>query len=69
MKQVFKVDDMHCANCAMRIEEIEDELPGIRKVAASYARMELRIDYDESRVTEAELIDAVRSKGYTATPA
>ncbi len=68
IKKTFRVTDMHCSNCAMRIEEIEDDLPGVRQVSASYHKMLVTVEYDESRVSEAQLIDAVKKKGYTAVP-
>jgi copper chaperone CopZ len=52
----------------MKIEEIEDELAGLRRVSASYQKMQLFIEYDESKVSEAQLIEAVKGKGYTAIP-
>ena len=33
VKQVFRVLDMHCTNCAMTIEGLEDDLPGVKSVA------------------------------------
>jgi copper chaperone CopZ len=68
IKRIFRVTDMHCTNCAMRIEEIEDDLPGVRHVSASYRKMQVTVEYDESKVNEAQLIEAVKKKGYTALP-
>ena len=68
IKKMFTVAGMHCTNCAMRIEEIEDELPGVRQVSASYQRMQMLVEYDESKVNEAQLIEAVKGKGYTVIP-
>ncbi len=65
VKKTFKVSDMHCTNCAMKIEEIEDDLPGVRQVSASYHKMQLTVEYDEARVSEAQILEAVKSKGYT----
>lgn len=66
IKQTFRVTDMHCTNCAMKIEEIEDDLPGIRQVSASYQKMRITVEYDEAKVTEEQILEAVKSKGYTA---
>jgi copper chaperone CopZ len=57
---------MHCTNCAMRIEEIEDDLPGIKQVSASYKKMNMTVEYDETKVSEAQILESVKSKGYTA---
>ena len=66
VKKTFRVSDMHCTNCAMRIEEIEDDLPGIKQVSASYKKMNMTVEYDETKVSEAQILEAVKSKGYTA---
>lgn len=65
IKKTFRVTDMHCTNCAMKIEEIEDDLPGIKRVAASYQKMQMTVEYDETRVSEGQILAAVKGKGYT----
>lgn len=68
IKKIFRVTDMHCTNCAMKIEEMEDDLPGVRQVSASYQKMQVTVEYDESRVSEAQILEAIKGKGYTALP-
>jgi copper chaperone CopZ len=67
-KQLFKVLDMHCTNCAMRLESLEDDLPGVRKVEASYRKGEMLVEYDESKLRLDEIIAAVQKLGYQAIP-
>ena len=69
VKKTFRLADMHCANCAMKIEGLEDDLPGVWQVDASYHKLQMTIEYDESKLTEADIVEAVRKKGYTAEPA
>ncbi len=66
-KTTLRISDMHCANCAMTIESIEDDLPGIRCVSASYARSQVVVEFDETRLDLETIIQAIRSKGYTAS--
>ena len=66
IKKTFKVPDMSCSNCAMKLESLEDSLDGVKEVNASYHRLEMVIVYDESRLTEEEIISAVKKKGYQA---
>jgi copper chaperone CopZ len=66
IKKTFRVTDMHCTNCAMKIEEIEDDVPGIKQVSASYQKMQMTVEYDDSQVSVAQILEAVRSKGYSA---
>lgn len=65
IKRTFKVTDMHCSNCAMRIESLEDELPGLKSIAASYARAQVVVEYDERLLEEERIIEAIKEKGYT----
>jgi copper chaperone CopZ len=65
-KKTFRVLDMHCANCSMRIESIEDELPGISDISASYHKQQVVVDYDDSVVTDIQILEAVKKKGYQA---
>jgi copper chaperone CopZ len=66
IKKTFRVSDMHCPNCAMTLEGIEDDLPGIKQINASYQKMQMTVEYDEARVSEAQILEAVKRKGYTA---
>lgn len=62
-KITFTISDMHCSNCAMRLEEIED-LAGIHRATASYRSQKMEVDYDETRLTVEEIMAAIREKGY-----
>ncbi len=64
-KQVFRVLDMHCTNCAMTIEGLEDDLPGVKSVRASYQKGTVEVEYDEKRVSEGKIRDAIGELGYT----
>jgi copper chaperone CopZ len=64
MKKTYKIPDMHCSNCSMRLESIEDELPGIKEINASYHKQQMVVEFDESKVSEAQIIAAVEKKGY-----
>jgi copper chaperone CopZ len=69
VKKIYRVDGMHCSNCAMNIEGIEDELPGIRQISASYQKGQMVVEFDEVKVTEFQILAAVKQRGYEATPA
>jgi copper chaperone CopZ len=59
---------MHCSNCPMEVESIEDYLPGIKQVSASYLKGNMVVEFDESKVSEAQIIAAVEKRGYQAFP-
>lgn len=66
IKKTFKVLDMSCTNCAMKLESLEDTLDGVKEINASYHKLEMVIVYDETRLTDEQIIAAVNKKGYQA---
>ncbi len=66
IKKTFKVEDMTCTNCAMKLESLEDTLEGVREINASYHKLEMLIEYDESKLSDEQIVAAVKKKGYTA---
>ena len=69
LKQTFRVADMSCTNCAMKLESLEDSLDGVKEINASYHKLTMIIEYDETKLTADQIIAAVKKKGYTAVPA
>ena len=66
LKKTYKIPDMTCSNCAMKLESLEDTLAGVKEINASYHKLEMVIEYDESKLTDEQIITAVKKKGYTA---
>ena len=66
IKKTYSIPDMHCSNCSMKLEGIEDELPGIQEINASYHKQQMTVVFDESQVSEEQIVAAVTKKGYTA---
>jgi copper chaperone CopZ len=69
LKKTYRVDGMHCSNCAMNLEGIEDDLPGIKQISASYQKGQMVVEFDEAKVSENQIIAAVEKRGYQALPA
>ena len=65
MKQIYRVADMHCPACVMTLEGLEDNLPGIQRIVASYRKQQLEVEYDIAQVSEAEIVAAAEALGYT----
>jgi copper chaperone CopZ len=68
LKKTFKIPDMTCTNCAMKLESLEDVLEGVKEINASYHKLQMVIEYDESKLTDEQIIAAVKKKGYHAEP-
>lgn len=69
IKKTFKIPDMTCSNCAMKLESLEDTLEGVKEINASYHKLQMVIEYDEAKLNEDQIIAAVKKKGYQAIPA
>jgi copper chaperone CopZ len=68
-RATFNVPDMHCSSCAMTLEGLEDELEGITRISASYHKQRLDVEFDEKRLSGAQIISAAAELGYTLVPA
>ena len=66
VKKTFKVPDMSCTNCAMKLESLEDTLEGVKEINASYHKLQMEIIYDETKLSDEQIIAAVKKKGYQA---
>ena len=64
MKKTYGISNMECPNCAMILESIEDKLPGIRQISASYHKGQMTVEFDEEKVSEAQILAEVEKKGY-----
>lgn len=58
------IGEMHCATCALTIQDALKEVPGVRDARVNFALGKAVIDYDASVATEARLRKAVEESGY-----
>ena len=65
IKKTYSILDMQCSNCAMILESIEDDLAGVAEITASYHKQQMTVVFDESRVSEEQILAAVTKKGYS----
>ena len=65
VKQTFSIPDMHCVNCVMRLESLEDDLAGIQTIKGSYHKQTLEVTYDETELSEQTIRQAISALGYT----
>ena len=68
VKKTFNVPDMHCVNCSMKLESLEDELAGVKEINASYHKQQMIVEFDETKVSEDQIVAAAKKKGYQAVP-
>ena len=68
VKKTFRVEGMHCSNCPMEVESIEDDLPGIKQITASYQKGQMVVEFDETKLSDEQIIASVEKRGYQAFP-
>jgi len=59
----IKVNGMHCRSCEMLIVDSLNDL-GIGKVEVSHQKGEVKVEFDESKVTLEQIKDAIKKEGY-----
>ena len=60
----IKVREIHCASCENTIRTALGQLDGVRMVVPTAQRSEVRVSYDEARVSEEQLRSALSEVGY-----
>jgi len=58
------VEGMECPNCVMKLEGIEDRLPGIVRAEASYHKGKMTVEFDETRVNEEQIRADILRQGF-----
>jgi copper chaperone CopZ len=67
METTLKIDGMHCASCALLIDEELEELPGVEEAHTSYAKQETKVVFEEASVRLPTLLQAIEELGYRAS--
>ncbi|NLK99403.1 MAG: copper-translocating P-type ATPase [Clostridiales bacterium] len=62
----FKIEGMTCASCARAVERVTGKLDGVSKASVNLATEKLTLEYDESKITEEVIKNAVDKAGYKA---
>lgn len=68
MKEKFDVTGMTCSACSSRVEKCVSKLEGIENVSVNLLTNSMQVEYKESVLSEAQIIDAVVKAGYGASP-
>lgn len=67
MKEVkLNIEGMHCTGCSTRLEKVLNNVDGVEGAKVSLKEKKADIKYDETQVSEKELIEAVEDAGFKA---
>jgi copper chaperone CopZ len=64
----YRVPAMHCASCAMLLEGLEDDLPGVIRINAEARRQKVTVTFDPAQVQEEAILAAALAEGYELYP-
>ncbi len=61
--KIYPIVGMHCAACKNLIEKMVGKLEGVSEVVVNYAAEQMKVVYDENKITLKDLMTAVGSAG------
>ena len=64
VRQQFPVTDMTCAACAVSVESILGQQPGVVSAAVNFAANTVLVEYEPGRITPADMKRALQGIGY-----
>ena len=67
METTLKIEGMHCASCALLIDEELEELPGVEESHTSYAKQVTKVVFDDAEVKLPTLLGTIEELGYRAS--
>lgn len=56
--------DISCASCALTVKKAVSKMPGVIKVDASASMKKIHVEYDDSKVTDSNIIQKINSLGF-----
>lgn len=63
-KTKLKVGGMSCQHCVKTVTDALTELPGVRRAKVNLRKAEAVVHFDDSRVTPANLTEAITEAGF-----
>ena len=65
IKQTLKVSGLDCASCAMIIDDVLEELAGVKSAKTSFAKEQVEVELEADKVSSDDLKKTVESAGYS----
>lgn len=62
----FRIDGMHCASCALLIDDALDDLPGVHRTQTTLKAGRSTVELDVTKTSPREVIGAIEQLGYRA---
>ena len=62
--KTYKVPDVSCNHCKRAIESAVGAMEGVEKVEVDVEKKTVDVSFDEARVSEGAVLDALAGEGY-----
>lgn len=66
-KKTFDVTGMSCSACSARVEKAVGKIVGAENVSVNLLTNSMQVNFDETKISSAQIIDAVINAGYGAS--
>lgn len=66
VKKDYNITGMHCASCALIIENNLQKITGIKNARVNYATQKAMVEYEVNNTNDQKIIEAVKQAGYQA---
>lgn len=64
----FEIEGMTCSGCEANVQYATTELDGVIETVASYADGTAKVEFDASKTSKEDIIQAIKTTGYKVTP-
>lgn len=65
--QKFLIQGMHCGSCAVSIDMLLNNQPGVKSAKVSFENKEVVIEFDDTQFNFNEVEKIIKQMGYTIT--
>lgn len=63
-QKTIEVEGMTCGHCKSAVEGALSELEGVKSADVNLDANNVNVEYDEAKVTEASMAEAIEDQGY-----
>lgn len=63
-QKIIEVEGMTCGHCKSSVEGALSGLEGVKSADVSLDANNVSVEYDESKVTESSMVEAIEDQGY-----
>lgn len=64
MKQTIKIEGLDCSACVMIIDDVLEELNGVKSAKTNYAKEQVEVEFDEKKVSIEAMLKIIKKAGY-----